>query len=151
MNYLLDTNILLLYLRENKAQTASIDQRFAPLTSPNVAVLSVVTLGEIRSLAIQSQWGAPRVSKLFQFVQKFPIADIHVESIVQRYAEIDAFSQGRLPGRTLGTSARNMGKNDLWIAAIASVLGLTLLTTDHDFDHLNQIFLDIARVDVASL
>jgi predicted nucleic acid-binding protein len=151
MNYLLDTNILLLYLRENKAQAASIDQRFAPLASPNISVLSVVSLGEIRSIAIQNHWGTPRISKLFQFIQKFPVADIHVESIIQRYAEIDAFSQGRLPERAFGTSSRNMGKNDLWLAATASVLELTLLTTDQDFDHLNGQFLDLASVDLASL
>jgi hypothetical protein len=29
-----------------------------------------------------------------------------------------------------------MGKNDLWIAALAKFHDLTLLTTDHDFDHL---------------
>lgn len=32
--------------------------------------------------------------------------------------------------------ARNMGKNDLWIAASAKAAGATLLTTDGDFDHL---------------
>ena len=151
MNFLLDTNILLLYLRENKRLAAQIDALYAPLAAPNTSVLSVVTVGEIRSIAIQSQWGVARISKLFQFVQKFPIADIHVETIIQRYAEIDAFSQGRLPGRPLGTSSRNMGKNDLWIAATASVLGLTLLTTDHDFQHLDGQFFDVVQLDLAAL
>ena len=41
-----------------------------------------------------------------------------------------------------------MGKNDLWIAATASVLDLTLLTTDKDFDHLKDVFLDLAFVDL---
>ena len=151
MNFLLDTNILLLYLRENQRLAAQIDALPAPLAAPNTSVLSVVTAGEIRSIAIQSQWGVARISKLLQFVQKFPIADIHVETIIQRYAEIDAFSQGRLPGRPLGTSARNMGKNDLWIAATASVLGLTLLTTDHDFHHLDGQFFDVIQLDLAAL
>ncbi|TAK38494.1 MAG: type II toxin-antitoxin system VapC family toxin [Saprospiraceae bacterium] len=158
MNFLLDTNILLLYLRENQRLAAQIDALHAPLAAPNTSVLSVVTAGEIRSIAIQSQWGVARISRLFQFVQKFPITDIHVETIIQRYAEIDAFSQGRLPGRPLGTSARNMGKNDpensgqaLWIAATASVLGLTLLTTDHDFHHLDGQFFDVIQLDLAAL
>jgi tRNA(fMet)-specific endonuclease VapC len=48
-------------------------------------------------------------------------------------------------------TARSMGKNDLWIAATASVLGLTLLTSDKDFHHLDGIYFDIAFIDLASL
>ena len=43
-------------------------------------------------------------------------------------------------------SARNMGKNDLWIAATASVYNLRLLTTDNDFGHLDSQFLNLAKV-----
>jgi len=39
-----------------------------------------------------------------------------------------------------------MGKNDLWIAATASVLEATLLTTDFDFDHLKGVFLEVAKI-----
>jgi tRNA(fMet)-specific endonuclease VapC len=46
-----------------------------------------------------------------------------------------------------GLTARNMGKNDLWIAATGSVLKATLLTMDEDFNHLNKIFLDVVRID----
>jgi len=53
-----------------------------------------------------------------------------VKTIIERYAEIDAFSQNKLPKIPLGLSARNMGKNDLWIAATASILEAKLLTTD---------------------
>ena len=48
---------------------------------------------------------------------------------------------------TGGMSSRNMGKNDLWIAAAASVLNAKLLTTDKDFDHLNEEFLEIIYID----
>lgn len=107
MNYLLETNILLLYLRENKGCASTIDVQFAPLAAPNV---SVVSIGEIRSIAIQGNWGQNRLNKLFTFLGKFPIADIHVETIIQRYAEIDAFSQGLLHSKPSGVTARNMGK-----------------------------------------
>ncbi|MEM6767041.1 MAG: hypothetical protein AAF655_19040 [Bacteroidota bacterium] len=40
-------------------------------------------------------------------------------------------------------SARNMGKNDLWLAATANVLGAPLVSTDHDFDHLKETFIDL--------
>jgi tRNA(fMet)-specific endonuclease VapC len=41
-----------------------------------------------------------------------------------------------------------MGKNDLWIAATASVLSATLLTTDKDFDHLKDVFLSLERISL---
>jgi predicted nucleic acid-binding protein len=40
-----------------------------------------------------------------------------------------------------------MGKNDIWIAATASVLNATLLTTDGDFAHLNSVFLSVIQID----
>jgi len=85
---------------------------------------------------------------LEELIKRFvPLFDL-TEDIVDRYAEIDAFSQGRLPGRRLDCSARNMGKNDLWIAAVASTLNATLITTDSDFDHLNNRFLNVARFEL---
>jgi predicted nucleic acid-binding protein len=71
-----------------------------------------------------------------------------LEDVIYRYAEIDAFSQCRLVGKNTDFTARNMGKNDLWIAATASVLDATLLTTDNDFDHLQNEFLQVAKVDL---
>lgn len=46
-----------------------------------------------------------------------------------------------------GQTARQMGKNDLWIAVTASVLRAMLLTTDHDFDHLGTVFVDVVYID----
>jgi predicted nucleic acid-binding protein len=40
-----------------------------------------------------------------------------------------------------------MGKNDLWIAATASLIGATLLTADKDFSHLQGVFLDVEVID----
>ncbi len=40
-----------------------------------------------------------------------------------------------------------MGKNDLWIAATASVLNAHLLVIDHDFDHLDGVFLEVIYID----
>ena len=70
------------------------------------------------------------------------------KDIIYRYAEIDAYSQNKLTGQPLGISARNMGKNDLWIAATASILGATLITTDQDFDHLNGVYLDLVKISL---
>jgi tRNA(fMet)-specific endonuclease VapC len=39
-----------------------------------------------------------------------------------------------------------MGKNDLWIAATASLLNLKLITTDADFDHLDSSFISLQKL-----
>jgi predicted nucleic acid-binding protein len=72
------------------------------------------------------------------------IVDIHVEQILQSYAEIDTFSQGKL--KDVSFSARNMGKNDLWIAATAHVLDATLITTDNDYNHLDKVYFDLIKI-----
>jgi len=65
--------------------------------------------------------------------------------LMKAYSEIDAYSQGNLHSRKLGMTARNMGKNDLWIAATAKVANAKLITTDNDFDHLNNEFISIIK------
>jgi tRNA(fMet)-specific endonuclease VapC len=42
-----------------------------------------------------------------------------------------------------------MGNNDLWIAATASLLGASLMTTDADFDHLNDVFLKVIKIPIS--
>lgn len=145
MRYLLDTNILLIYLRDND-KSAELDRQFDPLGADNVPVISVVTIGEIRSLSIRNRWGIRRMQQLDELLRQLVIADIYVEEVIQLYAEIDAFSQGQLPGKPLGTTARNMSKNDLWIAATAAAANLRLLTTDRDFSHLQGVFVDLVEV-----
>jgi tRNA(fMet)-specific endonuclease VapC len=144
MRYLLDNNVLIHYLRQSSL-AEHIEQTYQPLVpSPTVTpLLSAVILGELESLSLQNSWGEPRKRQLKLLTNKFLIVDINIKTIINRYAEIDAFSQNKLKNRPLNNSARNMGKNDLWIAATASVLDATLLTTDKDFDHLNNEFLNV--------
>jgi predicted nucleic acid-binding protein len=147
MRYLLDTNILLIYLRESD-KSIDIDNRFDPLGKTNIPIISVVSLGEIRSLAIRNRWGKRRMQQLNELLHQLVVTDIHVEEIIQLYAEIDAFSQGLLPDKPLGMTARNMSKNDLWIAATAAAANLCLLTTDKDFGHLQNVFIDLVEIHI---
>ncbi len=39
-----------------------------------------------------------------------------------------------------------MGKNDFWIAALATILNLELITTDADFDHLHNVFFPVRKI-----
>lgn len=145
MNYLLDTNIALAYLRKANIMN-QINNTFAPFALGNTPIMSVVSLAELYSLALRNAWGEKRVQTIQNFENQVFIADINVESIISRYAEIDAFSQGKHPLFKSQFSARNMGKNDIWIAATASVLSVSLLTLDKDFDHLHHVFCQVITI-----
>ena len=146
MNYLLDTNILVHFIRRDET-SRRIDEEYSPFSSTNRVVVSIVSFGEIKSIARQNNWGAKKLQLLDNLLLTVLRADLTLD-IVERYAEIDSFSQGLHTGMSSSFTARNMGKNDLWIAATTSILGATLLTTDADFEHLNGIFLSIEKVNL---
>ncbi|WP_282776848.1 type II toxin-antitoxin system VapC family toxin [Phaeodactylibacter xiamenensis] len=125
MNYFFDTNAILIYLRDH-VQKDWLDKNYDPLGDDNTAMISVVVLGELESLYLRNNWGRRRIESLRIFLRKFLITDINSRDIIRRYGEIDAFSQGKLKEKRLGDSSRNMGKNDLWIAATASVTKLQI-------------------------
>lgn len=52
MEYLLDTNILL-HLLKNDAVGQYVETELKVLDSPNIPIISVVSLAEIRSIAMQ--------------------------------------------------------------------------------------------------
>jgi tRNA(fMet)-specific endonuclease VapC len=65
---------------------------------------------------------------------------------MNKYIEIDTFSQGKSTKIKSKFSARNMGKNDIWIASTALALEMSLVTTDGDFDHLNNVLLKVRKI-----
>ncbi|MBK9013565.1 MAG: PIN domain-containing protein [Saprospiraceae bacterium] len=145
MIYLFDTNILVHYIRESSVM-AIVEDNFAPFDEGNRTWISAVSIGEIRSFAMQSKWSPKRINRLEELLSQLLISEVNIEELHHRYAEIDAFGQGKHPALTSDFSARNMGKNDLWIAATASLLEGTLLTTDSDFNHLDGVFLKLKRL-----
>src|SRR6185295_6558611 len=116
--FLLDTGIVLGYVR-GAGYAEYVDKKFDIFA--NIPLVSVVTRGEIYSLAIQNNWSSPKLKLLDDLLRKFPVVDINEEQIIRRYAEIDAYSLARNSATPLpkGQTARQMGKNDLWIAATA--------------------------------
>lgn len=142
-----DTNILLMYVRESET-VQEIERRFNAFSESNRATISVVTSGEIKSIALRNKWGSKKKKKLKSLISRFIVIDLNFEEVIDRYAEIDAFSQGRLDNKSLLMSSRNMGKNDLRIAATASVLDATLLTTDNDFDHLHKEYFEVEKISI---
>ena len=146
--YVLDTGILLGFVR-GVDYAAYTERKYAVNQPPDVSLMSIVSRGELYSLAIQFGWGIQKRQSLEDLLRQIPHVDINKDPIIRRYAEIDAYSQGKDISRRLppGMTSRNMGKNDLWIAATASVLNASLLTTDKDFDHLSGVFLNVICVD----
>lgn len=145
MTYFFDTNIVLAYLRQNRIADAV--TAILSLTETNRVHISVVTIGEIWSIATQNNWGSARRTKLEDLLDSYIQISIVENELLIRYAEIDAFSQNKLQDNPLGDSARNMGKNDLWIVASASLLSASLITTDKDFDHLHGQFAEVIWID----
>jgi tRNA(fMet)-specific endonuclease VapC len=140
MNYLLDSNILVNSIRRSALyEQLSVDYALYKLS--NLAFISEVTIGELYSLAYQGKWGLSKRNLMEYEIRRHSPQRISYQSIYEAYADIDAYSQCKHPNYVApaGLTARNMGKNDLWIAATAYVTGATLLTTDGDFDHLEDL------------
>lgn len=144
--YVFDTGIVVGYARD-APYARHVDAQFNPIVGDHITVVSVVSRGELFSLAYQFGWGEQKREELRRQLDRITTVGINQHEIISRYAEIDAYSQNELPDRPLGTSDRNMGKNDVWIAATASVLDATLITIDTDFDHLHDKFLYRIYVD----
>jgi len=147
VNYLLDTNILLIYSRDSDTAN-EIEKEFGFFNGQHNLAISAVTLGEVNSLTKQFKYGERKKQRLNQLIEDVFVIDVNIQTIIGKYGDIDAFSQGKLEGRPLNTSSRNMGKNDLWIAATASVYKMSLATTDKDFQHLHDRFLTLNYIDL---
>ena len=142
MAILYDTNAILFTVRDKTGQNQAL---FNP--SGVAEFVSIVTLAELESLAYRNGWGKPRLTDLYGLLSKVTVLDISDPGLVYYYVQIDAYSQGKHKTKTLSQTARNMGKNDLWIAATAAFHSFRLITTDKDFDHLNQVFVKVSYYD----
>lgn len=143
MDYVNDTNILVLLITNPRFE-AFFHQRYLE-QSTNRFIISAVTEGEIRGLAKSRRWGTQKLRQLELALDYHLIAPIKNKAVIEAYAEIYAYSQGKLLEKPLpkGMSARNMGKNDLWIAATTLTAKATLITTDNDFRHLQNSYFPV--------
>lgn len=150
MRYILDTNILIIYIRSKEVRD-KIEEKYNIFSSPSIPIISVVSVGELHSIAKRNKWGAKKIVAIEKLFEQVVIIDLHFAPLIELYAQIDTFSQGKLENIPLNDSARNMGKNDLWIAATTALTKAKLLTTDNDFNHLKNIFLDVDTIDISKI
>lgn len=135
---LLDTNIFVHLVRGDAiGKRLKVERKL--LLSPASPAFCVVTESEIRSLAYQFNWGADKIERTRFLLQYFRRVPIDTPEVMEAYAVIDADSKA---------GGISMGKNDLWIAAVAHVTGFDLITTDTDFDHLHPSLLTRILVDI---
>lgn len=135
--YLLDTNVLVHFVRGSDLWVW-IRGRYDLLATHPRPLISVVTVGELRSLALLYGWGQAKLDQMEFCLGYFKTVTIHDPVIIDRYAVIDSHFQSR--GHVLG-------KNDLWIAATAAATGTRLLTIDRDFDRLDPDFVSREWID----
>ena len=129
--YLLDTNILVHFVRGSALWT-QVRDAYQLLTAEPRPLVSVVTAGELRSLATQWKWAGRKLDQVEFALASFEVYDILIPELIRTYALIDAHCE---------SVGQPMGKNDLWIAATAAVTGARLLTTDRDFDRVHPRFI----------
>ena len=86
--FLLDTGIILRYAR-SAGYAEYVDKKFDIFA--NTPLVSVVSKGEIYSLAIQRNWCPNQLKLLDELLRKLPVVDINHDQIIRRYAEIDAY------------------------------------------------------------
>jgi len=138
--YLLDTNVVVALTRSNQLGQY-IDASYQLSVGLHRSVISVVTTGELYSLAKYLGWGQTKRQTLDEILRELVWIDINHPDLLSVYGEIDA---------SCTKGGCKMGKNDVWIAATAQVTGMTLLTTDKDFDYahshtmLKRIWIDPA-------
>lgn len=138
--YLLDTGILLHWVRGSKVATV-VDGQFQLRTANFRPLICEVSLGEIEAFARSQKWGEQKRNKLKELKKELITVDISDGRVVDAYADLSSLA------KTNGWGIFQK-KNDLWVSAATRVSGATLLATDKDFlplrdgKHLDVVMLD---------
>lgn len=148
MNLLFDTNVILYITRNLKG----FDFLKGINPKEKLVYVSFVSIAEAQSIVYQNRWGSTKAQRLDEFFSSVRVISID-HLLLSTYIGIDAYSQRTHPDyeKYPFSTPRNMGKNDLWIAATASLLNLQLVTTDKDFDHLETSFLSLQKISQAEI
>jgi len=144
-NFIVDTNILIAYLKADKSLFRKVSEENKLDAEDAFIMISSISKGEILSIAMQNNWGERKTDILNKLLNQLVVIDVAGANdlLMNAYAEIDAYCLQRHPTRKLPGSAKPMGKNDMWIAATAFATNATLLTTDGKFMHIDKEFIDI--------
>ncbi len=129
LRYLLDTNICI-YIA--KQRPPSVAKRFAKLATGSVG-MSLITYGELRYGAEKSVLRAQALETLSLLKELVPVITPD-EVVGECYGDIRA---------CLERAGTPIGNNDLWIAAHARRLGVTLVSNNtREFERVPKLKLD---------
>lgn len=132
---LLDTGVVLHALRDSDLWK-QIDADHQLLARRDRPLIPIVCIGELIGLGRMNNWGSPRLAMLEELLTNLIVVDIRSRPVLEKYGEIKAFLRGK-----------EIGQNDIWVAAIASVTGAHLLTCDPDFHRIEGTFLNQTYYD----
>lgn len=116
LRYLLDTNICIYIAKQRPPAVA---KRFSRLAAGSVG-MSLITYGELRYGAEKSARGTEAMATLEQLVKLIPVLEPSA-GVGETYGMLRAHLERH------GTP---IGNNDLWIAAHALALGVTLVSNN---------------------
>ena len=133
-SYVLDTNILL-------ALGTSIDTAYGLRANLQRHVVSIVSQAELLVLADRNNWAQAKRDAVRLIFDNLVVLPVDGEALLQAYSEVSRADMAWPEG------PRNMGKNDIWIAATAVSAGLPLLTTDKDFGFLDGDLVQVLWID----
>jgi predicted nucleic acid-binding protein len=119
--YLLDTNVVLIATRSGNVAAGVIDQRLSLRASSFRPSICEVTVAEL--LAFAHAWGDVRRRQ-----PEYVLADLLVLPITPRIVH-DEWAHLRTHAKNHGMAVQH-DHNDLWIAAVANVAKLTVITGD---------------------
>ena len=139
-SYILDTNVLLALVR-GKALGESIDKAYGLRSSLQRHTASIASQAELFVLADRNKWGAAKRAVLQGMLEQLVVVPIDGQGLVDAYVQISD-ADSKWP-----QGPRNMGKNDIWIAATALYVSLPLLTTDKDFLFLDNNPIQVMWID----
>ena len=135
--YLLDTNILVHFVRDSRVWRR-IEGRYSILLRDPTPIISTITIGELVSFGRRNGWGPHRRAQADYICAHLRPVLVGDRPLYEAYAAIEAFTRGH---------GRPMGDNDIWIAATARSNGATILTTDRDFGHLAPALVQVEWFD----
>jgi tRNA(fMet)-specific endonuclease VapC len=139
-SYVLDTNILLALIR-GKALGESIDNAYGLRANLQRHVVSIASQAELLVLADRNNWAQAKRDVVNIMFENLVVLPIDGRALVDAYVAVSRVDLAWPDG------PRNMGKNDIWIAATAVSSGLPLLTTDKDFRFLNGNLAQVLWID----
>jgi len=139
-SYVLDTSVLL-HLVRGKDLGRQIDRAFGLRASMHRHIVSIVSEAELSVIADRKTWSSDKRSALRHALENVVVLPVDGRELIEAYVTI-ARADFHAPG-----GSRNMGKNDLWIAATAFYVQLPLLTTDKDFCFLHPAPLNVMWID----